>query len=250
MIGKSPNPEQKHLFLPNLNDFINPRHQLCRLADKIDWQQLEADFAPLYSTVGTPAKPVRLMIGLLILKQIYNLGDETVMAQWVANPYFQYFCGEVVFQWQMPCDPSDLVDFRHRIGVEGVEKILAVSISIHGKAVVNGDVSIDRGGSTEEYHVSDGHQISGQNHQAMPGNSRRRSGRIAAKLQIRGNGFVEKSEFKKSAASASKEESTQEIEDDSGAFSAGIETKIKCGKFEKASGKDRNLRAGFAAEKE
>ena len=80
---------------------------------------------------------------LLILKQIYNLGDETVMAEWVSNPYFQYFCGEVVFQWQFGCDPSDLVHFRHRIGVEGVEKILAVSILIHGKEVLNEDVSID-----------------------------------------------------------------------------------------------------------
>lgn len=143
MIGKSPNEKQKHLFLPNLTDFINLQHELCVLAEKIDWTEFETDLAPLYSTVGSPAKPVRLMVGLLILKQIYNLGDETVMAQWVSNPYYQYFCGEVVFQWQFPCDPSDLVHFRHRVGVQGVEKILAVSILIHGKKVLNEDVSID-----------------------------------------------------------------------------------------------------------
>mgnify|MGYP001239253847 CR=1 FL=1 len=143
MIGKSPNERQKHLFLPNLTDFINLRHQLCQLAEKIDWQQFEADFAPFYSTLGSPAKPIRLMVGLLILKQIYNLGDETVMAEWVSNPYYQYFCGETVFQWEYPCDPSDLVHFRHRIGVEGVEKVLAVSILIHGEEVLNEDVSID-----------------------------------------------------------------------------------------------------------
>ena len=113
------------------------------MAEKIDWHQFEADFAPFYAKVGTPAKPIRVMVGLLILKQIYNLGDETVMAEWVSNPYFQYFCGEVVFQWKFPCDPSDLVHFRHRIGVEGVEKILAVSILMHGKVVLNEDVSID-----------------------------------------------------------------------------------------------------------
>lgn len=143
MIGKSPNERQKHLFLPNLTDFINLQHQLCSLANEIDWQQFETDFAPLYSTIGCPAKPIRLMVGLLILKQIYNLGDETVMAEWVSNPYFQYFCGEVVFQWEFPCDPSDLVHFRHRIGVEGVEKILAVSILLHGEEIKGEDVSID-----------------------------------------------------------------------------------------------------------
>lgn len=139
----SPNPEQSHLFQANLSDFINPRHELSLLAQKIDWEAFETDFAPFYSTVGSPAKPIRLMVGLLILKQIYNLGDETVMKEWVSNPYYQLFCGEVVFQWKFPCDPSDLVHFRHRIGVEGVEKILATSILLHGEKILTEDVSID-----------------------------------------------------------------------------------------------------------
>jgi IS5 family transposase len=143
MIGKSPNQKQKHLFVPNLNEFINPRHELYLLAEKIDWPDFEQEFAPLYSNLGQPAKPIRLMVGLLILKQLYDLGDETVMAEWVSNPYYQYFCGEVVFQWQFPCDPSDLVHFRHRIGIAGVEKILAASILMHGEEVLEEDISID-----------------------------------------------------------------------------------------------------------
>jgi len=143
MIGKSPNQGQKNLFSPNLMECINPRHQLYLLADKIDWNKFETEFAGLYSTVGCPAKPIRTMVGLLILKQIYNLSDEAVMEEWVSNPYFQMFCGEAVFQWKQPCDPSDLVHFRHRIGEAGVEKILAASILIHGEKVLEEDVSID-----------------------------------------------------------------------------------------------------------
>ena len=143
MLGKSPNPDQKHLFMPDLVEFINPKHELCLLAEAIDWQQFETDLAEFYSNLGAPAKPIRLMVGLLILKQLYHLGDETVMAQWVSNPYFQYFCGESVFQWKFPCDPSDLVHFRHRIGEAGVEKILAASILLHGKKVLSEDISID-----------------------------------------------------------------------------------------------------------
>lgn len=93
--------------------------------------------------MGTPAKPIRLMVGLLILKQIDNLSDETIMAEWVSNPYFQYFWGEEVFQWKISGDPSEVVHFRHRIGVEGVGKIPEVSILMHGKEVLNEDVSID-----------------------------------------------------------------------------------------------------------
>lgn len=131
------------MFLANLMDFIDPGHRLCLLAEAIDWAGFETGFARLYSSVGCPAKPVRLMVGLLILKQVYNLADETVVEEWVSNPYFQYFCGETVFQWKFPCDPSDLVHFRHRIGEAGVEKILAASILIHGEAVLNEAVSID-----------------------------------------------------------------------------------------------------------
>ena len=143
MIGKSPEGEQRDLFLANLEDLVDPRHRLSMLAKEIDWAGIEEGFAPLYSKVGCPAKPVRLMVGLLILKQVYHLADETVVEEWVSNPYFQYFCGEKEFQWEFPCDPSDLVHFRHRIGKEGVEKILAASIRIHGRKVLEEAVSID-----------------------------------------------------------------------------------------------------------
>jgi IS5 family transposase len=73
------------------------------------------------------------MVSLLILKQLSGLGDETVVDQWVQNPYWQYFSGENLFQWKFPVEPSDLVHFRKRIGESGVQKILEVSIRLHGK---------------------------------------------------------------------------------------------------------------------
>ena len=56
MIGNSPNQKQKHLFLVNLAEFINPNHRLCLLAEKIDWDSFETNFAPLYSNFGAPAR--------------------------------------------------------------------------------------------------------------------------------------------------------------------------------------------------
>ncbi len=143
MIGKSPNQNQKNLFQPLLKDFINLDHELVLLSDKMDWDYFEKEFSPLYSGTGTPAKPIRLMAGLLILKQIFDYGDETLMPEWVSNPYFQYFCGEAHFQWQFPCDPSDLVHFRKRIGEKGIEKIFAQSIGIHGKDAMSDEIVID-----------------------------------------------------------------------------------------------------------
>ena len=42
---------------------------------------------------GSPVKPIRLMVGLLTLKQLENLSDESIVIQWKRNPYYQYFCG-------------------------------------------------------------------------------------------------------------------------------------------------------------
>jgi IS5 family transposase len=39
------------------------------------------------------AKPIRLMVSLLLLKQLENLSDERVVLQFKRNPYYQYFCG-------------------------------------------------------------------------------------------------------------------------------------------------------------
>jgi len=143
MIGKSPNQSQRNLFSPVLKEFINPKHPLVELAEKVPWKELEVDFEKFYSHTGAPSMPIRLMVGLLILKRIYNLGDETVVPQWVQNPYFQYFCGESEFQWAFPCDPSDLVHFRKRIGKEGVERIFRLSIEMQQDEISNTDVMVD-----------------------------------------------------------------------------------------------------------
>jgi len=133
MVGKTDKKKQRDLFRPMLLDFIDSRHELVLLADKIDWDYFEKELSLFYSTKGRPSMPIRLMVGCLILKRIYNLGDETLAEAWKMNPYMQYFCGMSHFEHKFPCDPSDFVHFRKRIGEKGVEKIFAYSVHIHGK---------------------------------------------------------------------------------------------------------------------
>lgn len=73
------------------------------------------------------------MVSLLILKQIRNLSDESIVGQWSENCYYQYFSGEECFCSTAPCVPTELIEFRKRIGEEGVELILKESIRINGK---------------------------------------------------------------------------------------------------------------------
>jgi len=135
MLGISPDQRQRDLFAPLLTDFIDTGHELVLLAKKIDWARLEKELAPLYSHTGQPSMPVRLMAGCLMLKRLYNLGDETLAQAWEMNPYMQHFCGEASFQHRFPCDPSDFVHFRHRIGEEGIQKLFVHSVELHGPSV-------------------------------------------------------------------------------------------------------------------
>ena len=141
--GTSPDQRQRRLFEQRLADQLNPRHPLYRLAHKIPWDVLEKEFEKYYSQVGRHAHPIRLMIGLLILKQLRNLSDESVVERWVENGYYQYFCGEAFLQWEFPCHPTDLVYFRKRIGEKGVAKILQISIDLHGSKAREREVLID-----------------------------------------------------------------------------------------------------------
>jgi len=134
---------QGSLLGADLLEHLNPQNPLILLSQKIPWVFLENEPAPLYAEKGRPAKAIRLMCGLLILKQLENLGDEHLIEQWVQNPYFQAFCGEQTFQWRAPCASSDLPHFRKRIGEAGVEKIFQVSVLLHGAQALEKEVLID-----------------------------------------------------------------------------------------------------------
>jgi IS5 family transposase len=142
MRGKSPDQNQGNMFR-DLKEICNPNDRLVRLSEKIPWEDLEEEFGKYYSERGRPSKPVRLMTSLLILKWLYDLGDETVVSVWVNNPYWQYFSGEEYFQWRPPIDPSELVHFRKRIGEKGVEKLFEISVRLHGRYSKEKEVVID-----------------------------------------------------------------------------------------------------------
>lgn len=122
-------PHHSPSFFSSLADMLNQSHPLYKLADKIDWAKFDTAFAPLYcQNNGRPAEPIRLMCGLLILKHLRNLSDESLVEQWSENAYYQYFCGIPEFVPGAPCASSELVHFRNRIGEKGIELIFQESI--------------------------------------------------------------------------------------------------------------------------
>ncbi|MBA3967528.1 MAG: hypothetical protein H0X47_17480 [Nitrospirales bacterium] len=80
-------PRQEDVFRQQLNNLLDSRRELYRLAHGIPCEQCEERFYPLYAERGRPSLPIRLLVGRQYLKHLYALSDEEVVAGWIENPY-------------------------------------------------------------------------------------------------------------------------------------------------------------------
>ena len=116
--------KQDELFRARLDNIIDLSHELVRASKLFDWKTLELYFGKDYSqNNGRPAINTRLMLGLQILKALYNLSDEEVLRMWLQNPYWQYFCGMQYFQHKMPIDSSSMTRWRNRFKDAGISQL-------------------------------------------------------------------------------------------------------------------------------
>jgi IS5 family transposase len=143
---------QGDLFRARLEQILDQRHPLYRLAGQIHWSVFEESLGAFYvEDKGRPGLPVRLMVGLHYLKHAFDESDESVVAKLLENPYWQYFCGFAYFQHQLPLDPSSMTRWRQRVGPEGIEKLLGETLETakrgkvlkkHHMARVNVDTTV------------------------------------------------------------------------------------------------------------
>jgi IS5 family transposase len=125
------------LFRNRLENLIDPRHELVKLAALIDWERFDREWGEAFCEHGRPAIATRLIAGLHYLKHTCGLSDEQVVQRWAENPYWQYFCGESYFQHEVPVNPSSLTRWRQRLGEQGMESLLSATIeaALESKAV-------------------------------------------------------------------------------------------------------------------
>jgi len=120
---------EDNLFRARLEQIINMKHELVRLAGRIDWAWLDSEIASLYSGKGRPGIESRFVIGLLLRKQIYGLSNERVCERWVHDPYVEQFTGEAFFHHAFPHERSDLSHWRKRLG-DKLDLLLAESLPV------------------------------------------------------------------------------------------------------------------------
>jgi len=153
------------MFRNRLDNMIDMRHELARLAGLIDWRRFDEAFGGLYAEKGRPGLPTRLMVGLHLLKHARGVSDEQVCAQWIENAYFQFFCGETYFQTRLPLDRTSMSVWRGRIGADKLEVLLAETLAAatRAKAVDRSQmqrVTIDTTAQTKAVaHPTDSHLL-------------------------------------------------------------------------------------------
>ena len=99
------------------------------LAKQIPWRQIEEDYAANFSDTqtGCPAKPARVALGSLIIKERLGTTDRETVLQIAENPYLQYFLGFHEYKDDVPFDHTLMTHFRKRFTTEMLTEILSTT---------------------------------------------------------------------------------------------------------------------------
>ena len=156
-------------FRSLLDQMIDLRHPLAVLSTRLPWASIEAAVTPKrahqvkpakrlagidlagafegefgggISPAGRPRLPVRLMVGLLYLKNSFNLSDEELVERWAENVQWQFFSGMDYYEPRLPCDATQIGRFRRLLGEDGLEQLLKATIecAVEIKAVRPADL--------------------------------------------------------------------------------------------------------------
>jgi DNA-binding MarR family transcriptional regulator len=95
-----------------LDQIINKKHPLVRLAATIDWRWIETELGPCPGKENAVEATARFVVGLLLLQSLFGLTEDEVRKRWVCDPYFQYFTGDGFFAHAFPAEHADVARWR------------------------------------------------------------------------------------------------------------------------------------------
>lgn len=116
-------PTFENFYLP-FGGGLSGNNRWIKLAEMMPWEEFEAEYAAEMSEgIGAPAKPFRMALGALIIKERLGTSDEETVEQIRENPYLQYFLGLWEYSEAAPFESSTMVHFRKRLKLELVGRI-------------------------------------------------------------------------------------------------------------------------------
>ena len=138
----------ENFYLP-FGGKLSGENRWVTLSNLIPWEKNESEYAEQFSKgIGAPAKPFRMALGALIIKERLGTSDEETVEQIRENPYLQYFLGLSEYSNEAPFEASMMVHFRKRLNLEIVGRI--------NEEVVKGKESTSNPAKVEEKKDKDG----------------------------------------------------------------------------------------------
>lgn len=124
----------ENFYLP-FGGKLRKDNRWVQLAQTIPWDLFEAKYAGKFNStgMGAPAKPVRMALGALIIKEKCGYSDEELVEQIRENHYLQYFIGLPEYQDEIPFDPSMMVHFRKRFDAKTLQEINEIICGVKPK---------------------------------------------------------------------------------------------------------------------
>lgn len=110
----------------SMQELLDPTDDLVKLAGVINWEDVHDKLVPYYSNVGRQGLPVRLMVGLHILKHKFNMSDDQCTSRLRGDMYWMYFCGvdtETLRNKFQHLNSATMTKFRKRIGAKGFSEV-------------------------------------------------------------------------------------------------------------------------------
>jgi hypothetical protein len=122
---KEPNQRTFEDFYLPFGGRLRSDNRWVLLAKQIPWDQVEQQYAAVFADrdTGREAKPARLALGALIIKERLGTTDRETVEQIRENPYLQYFLGFPEYKDEAPFDPSLMTHFRKRFDQEALARI-------------------------------------------------------------------------------------------------------------------------------
>lgn len=140
----SPNQLSLDCFKTPFEQHLNKDNRWVVLAHQMPWDEvcnLYLRHVGIYDTGRPPLSP-RLVIGSIIIKHMCNLDDRETVDQISENIYMQYFLGYSTFTPKAPFDASLFVEFRKRLGINGLNVINERIIALKTKMELSGPVPV------------------------------------------------------------------------------------------------------------
>lgn len=109
--------------IPPFHGTLDPNNRWVKMAHLIPWDEFEDEYASYFGETGNVARPLRMALGTLIIKEKKGTSNEDTVQEIMESRYLQYFIGLRDFVNEAPFDQSAITRFAQRLGPDIIKRV-------------------------------------------------------------------------------------------------------------------------------